>query len=455
MEVQIQALSAARRQLTLQIPAAEVSSVYGAVVRKIGARVRIPGFRPGKAPTAMLERRYGPVIRDEVLEKLVTKALPKALDAEKAAPLGTPELAEVGEIKSGSPLELRFLFDVLPELELAGWEGGEVTPDRLVVDEQDIEEAVDGLLQKHAQVEDVADAAGDQDVVTLKYTLAAGEAVSEEIERRVVVGGGVAWLSAVVLGKSVGDSVEAEVEVPAEEAGGFGGQTATLKGEITLVRRRILPSMEAVCEAEGVADEAALRAREQASLERQCSRRNAMLRRNALVDHIVATNEVEAPEALVQREIDWQAQRMFGGQIDLRDPRMGRLLDALRERFRDDAVAGVQRALVVRHLVEAEKLELTDADIDARMDEMIAEMPDMEGEIRRAYAEPGEGRDDLRVRLEEERVLDAMIARVTVLEGEGRPWRARDAQPQGEANDHDHDHDHDDGHVHGPDCNHD
>ncbi|MCB9737682.1 MAG: trigger factor [Deltaproteobacteria bacterium] len=464
MQVQLEALSAARRQLTLQIPAAEVNSAYGSVVAKIGARVRIPGFRPGKAPAAMLERRYGPAIREEVLEKLVTRALPKALDAEKAAPLGTPELAEVGEIKRGAPLELRFVFDVLPELELNGWEGATITPDRLAVDDQDVEQAVDALLQKHASVEDVADAAQDEDVVTLRYTLTAGETTTEQTERRVVVGGGVAWLSAAVLGKSAGDAVETEVSVPDEEAGDFAGQTATLKGEIAGVRRRILPTMEAVCAAEGVDDEAALTARERAALERQCERRNKMLDRNAVVDHIVATCAVEAPEALVQREIEWQAQRMFGGQLDLRDPRMGRLLDALRDRFRPDAVAGVQRALVVRHLVEQEKVEVSDELIQARIDEMIVEMPESADEIRRVYGEPGEGLDDLRVRLEEEVVLDALLAKVTVEPGEARPWRARDAAPAGEAEAHDHDHDHDhdhghdhdhDGHVHGPDCNHD
>jgi trigger factor len=464
MEVRVEELSASRRQLLVQVPAKDVSIAYGVALKKVGGKVRIPGFRPGKAPRSLIERRYGSYIRDEVLDRLVTRALPKVLDEHKIAALEMPELAEIGEVKDGAPLDLRFLYEVLPTLTLGDWEGATVTPDRLVADDADLDDAVEALRLKHAIAAETDESAMDDDVVTLSYTLTEGDRVRPLEERRVVVGGGTPWLSAVVIGKAKGDSIAVEVTTPADLDAEWADCLCTLRGTIDAVRRRGVPGDEATAIAEGCESFDALVARERARLDASVARRNAMLARNAIVEHLIKTTTVEAPEALIEREISWQAQRMFGGSFDFKAPKMAKIYDMLRERFRGEAVAGVQRALVVRHLVEEQKIEATEAHIDARIEAMIEEMPEHADEIRTAYADDAQ-RDDLKVRLEEELVLDAMLGKVELAEGPARPWRARDGQPGASEDnepmavdfggDHDHDHDHEDGHDHGHGHDHD
>lgn len=444
MDVSVEALGASRRQLTLQIPAPEVTSAYDAVVRKIGAKVRLPGFRPGKAPRAMLERRFALAIRDDVLEKLVRAHLFTAIDKVGLRPLDTPELAEIGELRSGTPLDLRFVCEVVPDFVLGGLDGGELSIIAIVADDTDIDEQVQAVLDRHATSQDVDDAAVDQDVVTFAFTLTADGTTTDETERRVVIGGGAAWLSALGLGKRPGDALEGEVEVPADEVSPLAGTTAQIAGRIVSVRRRVRPAIEAVLAPENVADADALRAREAAALAKKIETANADRKREAVLDHLLQNSTIDAPETLIDREIVWRAKRMFGG-IDLSKPSMSRLMDMLRDQMRGEATVAVRRALALDQLLAKSPVEISEADIDGRIERLTLEMPEMADRIRADFA-GADARRSIKDRMAEEAVLDAIGAKMTWGDGETVTWR--DRQPAATTAEVDDGHDHPHGHDH-------
>ena len=456
MDVSVEALGASRRQLTLQIPAPDVTSAYDAVVRKISAKVRLPGFRPGKAPRAMLERRFALAIRDDVLEKLVRAHLFTAIDKAGLRPLDTPELAEIGELRSGAPLDLRFVCEVVPDFEIGGLDAGELNITTIVADDTDLDEQVEAVLERHASAQDVDDAAGDQDVVTFAFTLTADDTTTDETERRVVIGGGAAWLSALGMGKRPGDALEGEVEVPDDEVSPHAGKTAQIAGRIVSVRRRVRPAIEAVLEPENCADAEALRTREAAALGKKIETANADRKREAVLDHILQSSTIEAPETLIDREIVWRAKRMFGG-IDLSKPSMSRLMDMLRDQMRGEATVAVRRALALDKLLAVQPVEISDADVDGRIERLTLEMPEMADRIRADFA-GADARRSIKDRMAEEAVLDGVVAKMTWVDGETVTWR--DRQPAAEmaevddghdhsGHDHDHDHGHDHDHDHG------
>ncbi|MCO4761479.1 MAG: trigger factor [Myxococcales bacterium] len=434
MQVQVESLSAARRQVKVQIPAGDVSRVWSQVVRRIGARVRIPGFRPGKAPKRLLERRYGSAIREEVLERVLTKAIPDAIEKAELQPLGRPELDDIGEIKDATELDITFTCDVLPTLSLDGYMGAEYTVDRVEADDEDIDAELETRRQRAAEVIDVDDAAQTDDVVRFRYCLRAeGPAAAEEPdwqERRVPVGGSIAWLSALVEGKSKTDKIVTTVDVPEDEDGDFAGTKAALEGAILGVQRRVVPDLDdTLAEKLGLADLAALREEAAAECARRAERRTSLARRRAVLESILASNEVDAPRTLVDHEIDNRMKQMFGGMNLGDNPALSRYLGEMRETMRAEAEVGVKQALVLSHLADSHELEVTEEDIDARIETMIAEMPDMADRIKESFGTE-DARGHLRSQITEDKVLELILEKSTVTEGEVRHLRDPDEKPE-------------------------
>ena len=109
-----------KREIELEIPAENVQKVTEKVARDIARVARVPGFRPGKAPVALVRRRFADDIQGEVLQSLVPEYLEKALDEKKLVPVTRPEVDKV-EFKDGEPLKFRAVFEVLPEFELGDY----------------------------------------------------------------------------------------------------------------------------------------------------------------------------------------------------------------------------------------------------------------------------------------------------------------------------------------------
>ncbi len=438
MQVQVESLSAARRQVKVQVPASDVSRVWAQVVRRIGARVRMPGFRPGKAPARLIERRYGAAIREEVLDKVLPKAISDAIEQAELRPLGRPELEDIGELKDATILDITFSCDVLPSLELDGYMGAAYTIDRVVADDEDVDAEMEARRQRATDVIDVQDPAVTDDVVRLSFFLCAEGTAGADLpadpdlqERRVPIGGNVAWLSDVVEGSAVGNRISVDVEVPEHEGTDFDGRVALLTGKVLGVQRRVVPDLDdALAVKLGHADLAALRVDAKAECDRRAEQRSSLLRRTAVLTHILATNEIDVPRTLVDHEIDNRLQRMFGG-MNLKDnPALSRYLDELRNGMRPEAETGVKQALVLSHLAEQHELDVTDADIDARIERMVLEMPDMAARVRERFS-ADDARGHLRSQITEEQVLELILAESAVTEGVVRPLR--EPEPEAEA----------------------
>ncbi len=432
MQVQVESVNAARRQVKVQVPAATVSRSWAQVVRRIGARVRIPGFRPGKAPKRLLERRYGAAIREEVLERILTKAIPDALDQAGLQPLGRPELDDIGEVRDATDLDISFSCDVLPELTLDGYMGATFKVDRVEPDDEDVDAELEARRQRAAEVIDVDEPAGADDVVRVRYHLrAVGTEPSEELDwqdRRVPVGGTLKWLSDIVEGKKKHDPLELEVTLPEGEGGDLAGGPAFLQGGVMGVQRRVVPELDdALAQKLEFDDLAAMREDAKAECQRRADRRNKALRQRALLSHILDGHTIDAPRTLVEHEIDGRLSQMFGG-MNIRDnPQLARYFDELRDGMRDEATRGVQQALVLNYLSKTHEVEVTDADIDAKIEALVVEMPDMADRVRDTFS-TDEGRDNLRSQITEEKVLNLILEQGTV--EAGAVLRLRDPDPK-------------------------
>ena len=414
MDVTVEATTAVKRKVSITIEAAQVSQAWKQAVRKVAGQVRIPGFRPGKAPSQLIERRFGASIRDDVLEKLLGKAVPEAIDGQGIAAISQPELQEVGELQNGQPLTASFLVEVLPELEIALPEGEAITADVIEPDDEDLELDLQQLQDKHAAPSDVSGPieAGDNVAVSLRITAREGESEEERELRHLHVGDeGVAqWLNDAVTGRSVGEAIDLDFDMPDDEAHPLAGQACHMDGEIATISRTITPALDdALAVTEGLETLDALRERCRGELARRAERRTQLFRRRAAVNWLLDNREIPVPAALIEREVWRQLEQMLGGRLPRDNPQlMGRLRE-LGDHMRPEAERHVQEALLVRHLSEALKIEISDEAVQARLADMAEEMGDEAEQLLRGYDNDA-GREAIRSGLLEEAALDSALA---------------------------------------------
>lgn len=415
MDVTVEELSPVQRLVRIEIGADAVSKAYAKAVRKVGARARIPGFRPGKAPRRVLERRYGGLIREQVLEQLLTTGVPEGIEQTDLHPIGEPELSEVGELVDGNPLTASVKVEVLPELQIGGYEGATVAFTTVEPDDEDIDEALARRAEAKAVFTPTEEGAKDGDEVTVSYTLtpndedAAAGAVADAAEgRQFVVGrGGVgAWLEEAVADKAAGATlVDDALELPEGDTSGLGGHTVKLELKIDRVERKTPPPIDdELAKQYDHEDLDGLREDVRAELAKQAERMTKRARRDAALGYLLEHNEVVAPEALISRQIDARLGEVFG----MFDPQMlrslGPRLNEFRDTLRPEATSDVQRALLIRALRKAADIAIAPEAVDARVEEILADLD--EGVREQARGQLAESRD----RIESELIEDAVIA---------------------------------------------
>src|SRR6059058_4926320 len=144
-----EATATCRRELDLEIPAEEVSKAMERVAKELARVARVPGFRPGKAPVALIKRRFADDIKGEVLQSLVPERVEKAVAEQKLSPVSQPQVDKL-DFNEGQPLKFRAVFEVLPEFELGAYKGLELEMPTMDITEKDVEKALEEMRERAA-----------------------------------------------------------------------------------------------------------------------------------------------------------------------------------------------------------------------------------------------------------------------------------------------------------------
>ena len=179
-----------KHELEITVPLEDVDRETERVIADLQKKVRIPGFRPGKAPAGIIRTRFAGELRRDVLESLVPKALNKRLEEEHLAYVGTPNILDV-HFEKGEPLRFKAQFEVAPEIELGEYRGITINYSEPEVTDADVEERLNHIRDSraeyiksiHVPVED-----GDYAVISLESIAGAAEPVRQD-EMMVNVGG--------------------------------------------------------------------------------------------------------------------------------------------------------------------------------------------------------------------------------------------------------------------------
>lgn len=404
MKVTVERIPDSQVLLNIEIDPERVESSIDQAYKRLAPRARIPGFRPGKAPRALVERHYGrETLLHEALDRLVPVVVQEAIEAESIDLVDRPEL----EISSLDPVVVKATVPVRPTVELGDYRALRVERQPVEVDPERIQETLENLRERYATFEPVDRPIedGDQIRAAIRATVDGREEVNREDEELIVTEDqmtGLRGLYPLLLGLSAGAAETFEVPIPADDDDEeLAGNTITYTVEIKDVKARVLPDLDddfAKEVGESFATLDALRERIESDIKSRLeTEADQKLEEDALTK-LTEDATVEFPPQIVEREIE----RML---IDQGVPgddrrtferflqRAGLSEDQLRTEFRPTAAERIRRSLVLSRLRELENIAVIPADVEEELDRISGGGP--QGEQLRKIFDTESGRETI------------------------------------------------------------
>ena len=419
MKIEVEALSSVEKKVTVEVDPDRVAKELDRAYASLGRRVKLRGFRAGKAPRKVLERHFRDEVERDVVQDLVRSTFGDAVREQNIDAVAPPrvDVAPPG-LQAAAPLRFTARVEVKPRLEPRDYRGLEASRRSAEVTDAMVAEELGRVQEGLAQlvpVEGRFDAQeGDYAVVDHVGT-AGGQpfegGVAEGVTVRVGPGELADGFVPQLARKRLGEMVEIDQAFPADH------RVETLRGKaahfsITLkgLKTRQVPGLDDDLAKDlgvpGVESLEALRARIRSDLEKRERRRAESELRDALVKAALARNDFEVPPALVERAIDGMiqgaAERFARQGVDLRQ--MGLDLPRLRADLREQALLQVKGALLLEAIADQEKIEVTEEDVQAELARTSTELGVPLAKVQQQMR-GDEGRAALRGKIREDKAL--------------------------------------------------
>ena len=424
MQVSVETVSTLERRVKVVVPAAKIEQDVQARIVKAARTIRMDGFRPGKVPMSLVQKRYGESIRQEALGEIIRDSFYEAVTQEGINPAGFPSIEEVSD-KAGEDMTFTALVEVYPELVLSSF--ADIKVERPVVDigEADLDEMIENLRKQRATFEESAEAAADGDKVTLDFAGSIdGEAfeggTSTNFELALGSGRMIPGFETGIVGIKAGEERDINVTFPADyQAENLRDKAAVFKITAHKVSKAVLPELDATfLAAFGVTEGGVEKFREDVrkNMTRELKQAVKNKVKTQVMDALLANNTVEAPKALVGNEINRQREAMFkqfGGNAKI-DPKM--LPDDL---FREQAQRSVALGLLISQIIKDKSVEVDQARVKAVIEE-VAESYETPEEVVNYYYNNREQLAQVEAMVLEDQVVDTVLAQAQVTEAAAR-----------------------------------
>lgn len=433
------------RNLDVEIPAGEVEREFNRIAQSFQRRARIAGFRPGKAPLGLVRQQFNGKIREEMIETLVPAHLRAAFERENLEPVSTPTLDNL-DYTPGAAIKFKASFEVMPEIRLGDYRSIRVQPDAVTVTDQEVDDQIAALRERHARREPSSAAeVGDGAVAVveaqrLDHTAESGAAPAgglggphagastsgtrgpaaqgpapngEELGIEVGAPDTLPEFSATLRGMKPAEERELEVSYPAEYPNpAFAGKTQRYHLKLLRIETKILPELsdEFVRQASGAENLADLRVRISANLRRQRELDARHQAEDKVVDELLRQSPFPVPESLVDKQVETKLERRLHSLAEQGiDPRKLKLDWAkLRAGQEESARREVQAALLLEKIAAQENIEAPPEAVEDEVKRAAEELKQPEAALR-ARLESNGVLARIKTRIRQERTMDFLL----------------------------------------------
>jgi trigger factor len=434
MKTEFTDVSSTRKQLVFEIPAEVVETEIQRVTRTYGRSARLPGFRPGKAPERLVRQRYKEQILHDVMHDLVPRVIDDAMRERALEPVDTPSVRDV-TLDEGVPLRFTADFETVPPIDPVDLTAITLRRSPIRVADEAVASMLERLRERHARYEPVegrASRTGDVLTADLSRRVVkapaaeAGEAGAPAAPERhadvtIEIGGAAnpPGFDAEIAGLGVGEEKTFTVTFPSDYAvASLAGSEVEYSVSVKGIKAKVLPVLDDefakdLGEFESLE---ALRERVRHDLQHDAERSQEREIRNDLLRQLAAHVTFDAPEALVEREVDRRTEEFVRQLMDQGvDPlKAGIDWEHFRGHQREPSREAVKSLLVLDDIARRESIQVGEAEVDAEV-ARLAERTGRTAAAVRARLEKEGGLSRLRAMMRRDKTVDHVMSRATIV----------------------------------------
>lgn len=422
MKVQVEELSPIVRRLTVELDPAAVDAALDEAYRGLSHRVKLKGFRPGKAPRRLLEQSFKAEVERDVVETLVRQSYPDAVREKALAPVGEP-VVESDKLVQGQSFRYRARIEVKPKLEPKDYKGLPLPARQAEVADAQVEEELERLRQSLSALVPVEDrkvaVQGDWALVDYDLDLPEG---GPELERNrdtpveVAEGSLIAGFIPELRGVEVGQKIDVPFTFPKDyKLPPLRGHSTTFHVTLKSIRRREVPALddEMVKDLDDpkLKTLADLRAMVRERLVKEAAAEADRAQQEAVFERLVERNPFEPPQALVERLVETQLRRV-ADRIEQAgvDPRS---VSIDQQKLRKNAELRIKAELLLEAIADKEGISAADADVDAFIEKLAKEEEIPLSKVRAQFSR-APARQALLSKLREDKTLAFLVSQATI-----------------------------------------
>ncbi|TAN42186.1 MAG: trigger factor [Nitrospirae bacterium] len=436
MAIAVEDISSTKKRLRIEIPADILETEYQRSLDAVRLRSQIPGFRPGKAPVSLIEKKFGGDIRSDLIDKLVPDYYSRALKESNLVPVGYPDMESGLEVKRNEPLVFSFTVEVRPEVENLTYTGLAVDDIPTEVTDNEIEETIKGLQEGRAMYEVVDREVREDDLLIIDYTKfdPTGEKEIVSSKDQVMNLGKHLVPQAIadaLIGRKKGDV--AEVTLPEVEAGQIKDDNSKgdlLKITIKEVKEKKLPGVDdELAKDFGHDTLEALREKVREGLLRNKKEGAAGKQKGQLLEKLVELHSFDIPESLLSKELESliQNEKQSRPPAGAPDPenaganaQAGPTQDddaVLAEVLKPKAVHSVKASLLLDMIGDREKVSVTEDEIKKRIAVLARHFQTTPDAVINLFVTRDGSLENLSRSIRDEKVLDLVLAKAEITKG--------------------------------------
>jgi trigger factor len=424
MKIDFAELSPVQRKVHIELPADQVAGEFSRAYQDLGKRVRIKGFRAGKAPRSVLQGIYGNEIREQVRSQLVEHSLGEVIKDRGLQIVSRPEI-EAAELQENGDFSFSAVFEIKPDIDVKNYLGIEVKKARITVTDDQVDEALKRLQQSHARLEPVMDrtVAERGDFIAVDFVgsvdgrpFSGGKGENYVIETG--AGQALPQFDEALQGAKQGEEKQIKVTYPEDYPNrGLAGKTAEFSLLVREIKQKVLPTIDddfakdhgecsSLEELKGV-----IRQR----LEAELAQYQQEELKEQILNQLIESHSFKPPASMVERQTRYLLERNGTSAPNSPEARTTATTEETRTALEVRAVRQVQATLLIDKISQLEKIDVEDRDIQERIDKLVRAAGER-GKTLRDFYSRAEARADLRTQIAFERTLDFLLQRANVKE---------------------------------------
>jgi trigger factor len=411
-----------KREISVEIPAAEVTRETELQIQRYQKSARLPGFRAGHVPASIIRQRFGDGLKNDVIEALAPRYFRKEAEKQGLIPVSQPRITDL-HFHDGEPIRFKASFEVLPEIQVEGYKELRADKADIAVTDEEVEQTLTGLREQQAAYTDIEGrplAAGDFAQASIDGRPKDGADVKESGANPVHMDdvlieidgpNTVAEFNQNLTGASAGEERTFDVSYPEDASDKrLAGKTFVYTVKVNGIKQKTLPELnddfaKVLGEFDSL-DAVRKQIRENTEAEKRHTAEHAA--KDKLVAELVKRNDFEVPESLIDRQIDLRLERGLRA-LAAQGMKMEDLkkmdLPRLRAGQREQAITDVKSSLLLERIADLEKIEVSKDEVNHELESLAKQSKQTSEAVRARLTEDG-GLDRIRMRIRSEKTLD-------------------------------------------------